>query len=202
MFMITVFIGLIALEGLISAYLLRFVKNPLYVSSIGALMAGIVALPFTYKYFNIPSIYTTVVWSIFSLVISIILNTVAERLGEEDELKHIIRQSSIWVVILTLFIIAPLSEEIIFRGILLVGLVEIMPLSVAIIVDGLIFSLVHIGAYWENSTAYKLIHLIGIFILGSMLAYTFSVYHSLTLNAIAHAVANIPGLIFVYKEKE
>ncbi|WP_449186710.1 CPBP family intramembrane glutamic endopeptidase [Zhurongbacter thermophilus] len=198
--MIAVFICVIVMEGVISTYLIRYIENPLYASAIGALVGGAVALPFTYQYFNVPWGYATLMWSGVALMISLTLNALAAYLHEDDELKHIIRQSNIAIVVITLFVLAPLSEEIIFRGVLFTGLIQFMPLAVAIVVDGFIFAILHIGAYWQNSMTYKIIHLIGIFILGSILAYTFSIYHSLTLNTIVHAVANIPGLIFVYRD--
>ena len=198
-----IFILLIALEMALAQYISRLVKNIVYSSGISSLIVGTIGLFVTHRYIStlIP-LKPLLTWIIFTITFSTILNWYAERfLNEPSIIKNLLKECNIYAISAILLIVAPFSEEILFRGILLDALTELLPPWVAIITSSLVFTILHIGSFWDNSKLYKIFHLTGIFILSVVLSYLFISYHNLTLNILVHGATNISGLLFVYREK-
>jgi len=198
-----IFTILIVLEVVLTQYISRAVKNIVYSSGISSLIVGILGLLATHRYIStwIP-LKPLITWIIFTITFSTILNWCAVKfLDEPSIIKNLLKEGNIYIISAILLIVAPFSEEILFRGLLLDALTELFPPWVAIITSSLVFTILHIGSFWDNSKLYKIFHLTGILILSVILSHLFITYHNLTLNILVHGATNIPGLIFVYREK-
>jgi len=198
-----IFILLIVLEIALTQYISRAVKNIVYASGISSLIVGTIGLFATHRYMStlIP-LKPLLTWIIFASTFSTILNWCAKRfLDEPSIIKNLLKECNIYATSAILLIVAPFSEEILFRGILLDALTELLPPWAAIITSSLVFTLLHIGSFWNNSNLYKVFHLTGIFVLSVILSHLFITYHNLPLNILVHGATNIPGLLFVYREK-
>lgn len=93
------------------------------------------------------------------------------------------------MMIINLIIIAPLSEEIVLRGIVFTRIETTTNPITAIAVTSLLFGFMHL-------TAGGVILVIGAFIMGAMLGLIFYKTNSLLACFIAHAFANLPDFIF------
>lgn len=198
-----IFILLIALEMALAQYISMTVKNIVYSSGISSLIVGILGVLATHRYIStsIP-LKPLLIWIIFTTTFSTILNWYAVKfLNEPSIIEKLLKECNIYATSAILLIVAPFSEEILFRGLLLDGLTELLPPWIAIITSSLVFTTLHIGSFWDNSKLYKVFQLTGIFILSVALSHLFISYHNLTLNIIVHGATNIPGLLFVYREK-
>jgi hypothetical protein len=83
---------------------------------------------------------------------------------------------------------APILEELIFRGIVLEGLLKQYNPVKAILVSSLLFGLVHLNP-WQFVTG---------FIIGIFSGWVYYKTHSLTLAVIIHATANLSGFLMRY----
>lgn len=83
---------------------------------------------------------------------------------------------------------APILEELIFRGIILEGLLKQYNPIKAILVSSLLFGLVHLNP-WQFVTG---------FIIGIFSGWVYYKTHSLTLAVIIHATANLSGFLMRY----
>lgn len=99
----------------------------------------------------------------------------------------IIEKSSLLIFIHTV-IIAPILEEIIFRGIIYKKLKSIMPMSFAILISSVFFAVAHNGVIWMTYT----------FILGLIFAWIFEMCDSLIASILAHTLFNLLGFISNY----
>ncbi len=87
--------------------------------------------------------------------------------------------------ILTVVLIAPVTEELIFRGIILTGFLNRYRPMTAILVSSLLFALMHLNPY----------QFLGAFVMGMTLAWIFLRTGSLWPCIIGHAIFNSHGMI-------
>jgi hypothetical protein len=96
-------------------------------------------------------------------------------------------------VVLTLLavaVIAPVSEEIIFRGFVFRWLQGRMPLWGAVLVSAAIFSAAHAG--WAEPSLF-----LPVFLGGVLLAYVYAKSRSVWPGVIIHMAINIVGVILI-----
>ncbi len=89
--------------------------------------------------------------------------------------------------VLTAVVLAPILEELIFRGIILDGLLETYSPNIAIFVTSLLFGIYHLN----------LIQFIYGFIIGIFLGWVYYHSKSLSLPMLIHAVVNATGLLLM-----
>lgn len=92
---------------------------------------------------------------------------------------------SIWITILAVAIVAPITEEIVFRGFILSRLRRSMPPVVAAIISSVIFGAAHGNWVWM---AYA-------FVLGMILCYVAIKYRSIVASMALHIAFNLLGVI-------
>ncbi len=92
----------------------------------------------------------------------------------------------VWAAVLAVVIVAPLTEELLFRGVILRGLLLHYSAPKAIIASSLLFGLVHLNP-WQA---------VGAVVLGALFAWWYVRTRSLTLCIFGHAFNNlIPVLL-------
>lgn len=91
-----------------------------------------------------------------------------------------------------LLVIAPISEEIVLRGIIYTRVEKTTNAVIAIIVSSILFGLMHIMAG-------GIVLVIGATLMALIFGYIFHKFKSLWVCIIAHAVANLPDFILVKK---
>lgn len=112
---------------------------------------------------------------------------------DEESYSALIRvMDSGLITIITICLVAPFLEEMLFRGIILRGFLSKYPATKAIILSSLLFSLMHFNIY-QIPTA---------FVLGCFIGWLFYVTHSLWPSIIAHAINNAGAYIFYINNSE
>ena len=91
----------------------------------------------------------------------------------------------------SLVVLAPLGEELVFRGILLRGLARKLPFAASALISGVLFGLAHQG-YW---TLWPL--LVGICVFGVVAAYVYR-RMGFAANVAMHATFNLVVAIFLF----
>ena len=89
---------------------------------------------------------------------------------------------------LTIVIAAPLLEELIFRGVMLDGLLKRYSPVKAILVSSILFGFVHLNP-WQ---------FVGAFLIGVFIGWIYYHTRSLSLAIIIHAVNNFVSFLFVF----
>lgn len=124
-------------------------------------------------------------YSIGGLVNNIEINPMVQKAFEELAALPVI-------LVLSVAIIAPVFEEIIFRGIILNGMSRKLNSKVAIVMSALLFAIMHMN----------LVQGINAFLLGILLGYIYIRTKSIYLSIFAHFINNTIGImIAVYMEK-
>ncbi len=95
------------------------------------------------------------------------------------------------MAVVVVVIVAPIAEEIVFRGVLVSALRDRWGNGVAVAASSLAFTAVHFNAYAS----------VPIFVLGGMLAVIFIRTRSLSAPIAAHMIFNATGLIALYAAK-
>jgi len=85
-----------------------------------------------------------------------------------------------WLIIITVVLIGPVTEEVFFRGFLYPALRRKLPAATAIVLNGLLFALIHQG----------LSEILPIFVLGVAMAFLFEKTHSLVSCSVFHVCHN------------
>lgn len=85
-------------------------------------------------------------------------------------------------------IVAPVAEEVIFRGVILSRLSRSMPAAVAAGVSSVLFAVVHGNIVWMSYT----------FVLGLVLCYVCIKYRSVIASIVVHFIFNLVGVISNY----
>lgn len=197
------FIGLTILSILICIplYLLKFHLNTILYDSIVFLGMAICMISLTFlinwkKGLNLSLNFKIadkkLLWfligivSIFQIGIHIPLNSFIFKYFH----PNYIPSNSLNVLVLNFgaIVLAPFIEELIFRGILLKGLLQKMTTKYAILTSTIIFSLIHINPY----------QLIGAFLLGILFAFVYYRTKSLGYSIVLHSIANLSGIIGNY----
>jgi membrane protease YdiL (CAAX protease family) len=89
------------------------------------------------------------------------------------------------VVIMVLFV--PITEEIIFRGLIFTRLKRGLPFIAAVIIQAVLFGILHMGIFW----------IIQAFIIGVLFALLFEKFESLWASVIAHIGLNLSAVILI-----
>ena len=131
----------------------------------------------------------------FALIfwIDILLNFLISFIGNIEEKKLIIHRP-IYIEIIYAIFIAPILEEIIFRGVLMTNLKK-YGIKTAIIVSSLFFGLSHYNVYMIIPAFF-----IGIVL--SYIAYKYSIKYSILIHLLINTVARISEIIFALKEEK
>jgi len=95
------------------------------------------------------------------------------------------RPTSIWGSVLLLVVVAPITEELLFRGIILRGFLALYSVRKSVLVSALLFALVHLNP-WQFA---------GAFVLGVIFAWWFVRTRSLWPCLLGHALFNAIPLI-------
>jgi membrane protease YdiL (CAAX protease family) len=96
-------------------------------------------------------------------------------------------QASLWGSAFTLVIVAPLTEELLFRGLILRGFLSHYSAKKAILVSAILFGLFHLNPWQFTSAA----------VLGALFAWWFVQTKSLLPCLFGHALTNALPLIFL-----
>lgn len=161
-------IGLVVLLGILQGFVVLFLSkihpnvlnNPdwpdivlttgisgLLTAKAGAILAGFYLWPILIKRFAysglVPLLFALVGLSIITSELSNVLQKVAP-LPEEFDLFNKLSRENLFGVLLGVSVVVPITEELIFRGIMLVGLSETYKLRTAFLISALLFGLIHI----------------------------------------------------------
>ena len=115
-----------------------------------------------------------------------------EAFAAYDELvSGVTGASASWLMYLSVFVLAPIAEELLFRGVILRYAQKCMPVIAAVLLQGLLFGLYH-GNIIQGTYA---------FILGSLLGYIAVKNQSITAGICFHIAINVsilavPAAIF------
>jgi membrane protease YdiL (CAAX protease family) len=140
---------------------------------------------------------------LFGLITTEIIGTVLSQVGlrqnQLDQFAFIRGQSPVAFagLLVAAAITAPIVEELFFRGMLFGLLRRRHSLPVAYLVSGLLFTVLHLEPTRMNVTQMAGLA-IGIFVLGTLLAWLYQHTGSLLPGIVAHAVNNATGLILFY----
>ncbi len=196
--------------GLISALLSFFtdfnISNPI-MNSILFIIGLIIVIMITKKKFYISfrdnlimniEHKKMIIWiMIFSLGLSIFIselgNYVQRLFPMSEYMMQLFNEAfggevSFIGAIIRVIIVAPITEEILFRGIMLKGLLKRYSAATSILVTSFLFALIHFNIY----------QFVGAFIAGILLGWLFTKTKSLTLCIIGHAAYNSIGYIIGY----
>lgn len=113
--------------------------------------------------------------------------------GSQKVVEKLLRQPAYIVALTTLAVavVAPIGEEIFFRGFVYQGLKSHMPVWAAAIVSSAFFGAVH----------FNLVHFMALFVLGLALVWIFERTGSLTAPIVAHGVNNaVATMVFMYEQ--
>lgn len=161
-------IGLIVLWGLLQAFILLFLsklghdplKNPdwkdialisgvsgFLTAQAGAILGGFSLIEMLSARFRplilVPLILSLLGLSILSSELSNLMQKI-QPLPQEVDLYNKLIQQNLFGILIAISVVVPLSEELIFRGIMLEGLAEHYPLSTVYFVSALLFGVSHI----------------------------------------------------------
>ena len=144
----------------------------------------------TFKKVNKKTIFhITLVLTIFRLLYDAFILPIILRIPESDTLIQAEQNlnSSFIYLILSVCIIAPIIEEVIFRGIILNGMLKRYNPSTAIIISSLLFALIHGNLHQE----------INAFLLALIIGCIYYKTHSLYLTIYCHFFNNTASLKFL-----
>lgn len=118
-------------------------------------------------------------------------HAVERRVQDQEEIGTAPWELVMWVIALT--VLAPLGEELLFRALLLRGLVRRMRFWPAAVVSSLVFASAHLDAYvlWPRA--------LGIFGTGLVLAWVYRTrgyWGSVTAHATVNAIASVSLIVY------
>lgn len=178
--------------------------QPYQVQILGA--AALFTIPLTFTLFlmdrkreqtlNIPQNNKAKIWKYTGIIVLgaavciggnclIVMSKLALASTKYEEISQIFYSAPIWVQFLCLGVIVPLTEELMFRGVLFKRYREQGGFLRAAILSSLLFSLTH-G---------NMVQLVYTFVLGMFLAYVYEKYGSFKGPAVLHIVANVLSLV-------
>ena len=99
--------------------------------------------------------------------------------------SSVIGDGNVVIAWICTILLAPVLEEIVFRGLVYTRLKQGMPKIVAAVITSLLFALVHGTIIWGIYT----------FLLSMILIWTFETYQSLTANILLHLFFNLTGMV-------
>ena len=92
------------------------------------------------------------------------------------------------IAIIATVLMAPIVEEVIFRGLIYARLKRGMPIAFAAVISSVIFGLMHGNLIWGSYA----------FVLGLVLVWTFERFKSITANILVHFSFNLAGVLLGY----
>lgn len=126
------------------------------------------------------------------VVISLLNQQIWQGQGGSNPLLSLALDSQNWLVLSIFFftaaILAPVFEEVIFRGFLLPSLSRYFPVSVAIVLSSLLFAIAHLN----------LSEILPLFVLGSVLGIVYSRSHNLLASMLLHGLWNSGTLLSLF----
>lgn len=119
------------------------------------------------------------------LIVSMCLNAVFTVLPQDmtdayGELMETLIGGNVWISLIVTVVLAPLAEELLFRGVTLKKAQKIMPFMAANILQALLFGIYH-GNLIQGTYA---------FLLGLILGFTAEYFHSIWAPILLHAFVN------------
>src|SRR6056297_244604 len=203
-FIYGVYLGIIGITDpkLIQSIIDSFVNsNIIYFSIIGVLISAVILTKFTlnkrnqkykkfiannFKRINFEIVLITLITAVsLSIVILNINSFIISPDYDNPLLKTIFKSNMIGIIFALL--IAPIMEEVIFRGIILGGLKKNYSIISALLISSLLFSISH----------FTLVQLVPTFIAGLYFGYIFYKSGSLLLSMFAHFSYNLLPIILV-----
>ncbi len=106
-------------------------------------------------------------------------------LSQYGEMSSVITDSAMWLQVLTSVIVAPILEEIVFRGLVHSTLKEGMPMFAAMLISAWVFGLVHVAIIWMIYAA----------VFGFLLVWVYEKYKSLLACICLHFGFNLCGVL-------
>lgn len=117
----------------------------------------------------------------------ITLSRIQEMFSGFDEVADAIYGGNVWIQILGVGIIAPIAEELIFRGLAYKRLEQYSNWKVAMVVSSLFFGLYHMN----------LVQFLYATAMGLLMAYVYHKFHTIWAPIVFHCVANIISVLLV-----
>jgi len=127
-------------------------------------------------------------------IVGLLVFILGPRVGVRPQFQEVLRQSlglspvALGVVLVSVAVIAPLTEELLFRGFIYATLRRTMGPLAAIVSSAALFSFLHFHAAASAS----------LFVIGFLLAYLYERTGSLVASISAHAANNLYSLLVVY----
>lgn len=90
-------------------------------------------------------------------------------------------------------VVAPLTEELVFRGVLFRSLADRFGVGAGVVLSAAVFSLVHLEVLWSQPAA-----LAGLFVIGAVLAAGYHRTGSVLVPVVGHAVFNAVSLSLAF----
>lgn len=182
----------IIIERIIGSYFINYSISTLF-AQLGILFLGLFFiykkdLRATLKELNIPgNLKTAITWTVIGLIVifvgGAIIGLIATEANLNDQAKVVEKVNEFsYEIILMAILLAPIGEELLFRGFL--------AKRFGIIVSALLFGAVHLayGSYFE---------IIGAVYIGLVLAYIFQKTKSLTPCILIHFLYNLLAMIIL-----
>ena len=186
-----------------SLYLRRFGKpNEIFKASmLGQLLALVTALLYLYFEDRLLLIFRIEGrgWIAFLLtpIATVSLTSLISLLKKDMEgpLGQVVKNVRMSVLAASALILAPITEELMFRGLIQWGMTGLVGKFPALIFSSLLFALSH-----AKIIELKLIPLV--FVQGVMLGLPVAVVQSLSPSILAHSTANLPGVLLAYRSRQ
>jgi membrane protease YdiL (CAAX protease family) len=136
---------------------------------------------------------------IVTALLQLLLQQVGLRANQSEQFEFVRSADPLafTLVLLSAAVTAPFVEELFFRGMLFGLYRRRQPLWVAYVVSGLLFASLHLVPMVMNPSQMAGLG-IGIFVLGTLLAWVYQRTGSLYPSIVAHAVNNATGLVLLY----
>lgn len=120
-----------------------------------------------------------------SLLVGCVLSLLPESLLEAyAESSAWLQEGNLVIALISTIIVAPITEELIFRGLIFTHLRQGMPQVLALLISCVVFGLLHGQLIWM---AYA-------FLLGLLLNWVYIRYRSLLANIVLHMTFNLVGI--------
>ncbi len=143
------------------------------------------------------NLYYSVVSFLATLLTAAPLTYITSKIGKKEEVKTPLDVSKMGFLefVIVLLILAPLGEEMLFRGVLETSLLA-WGICIATLIPAILFALIHIMPFKGSSLKFMVFLLTSAFILGFLAGYFRAVSNSLLPAYIVHATFNLCGKFF------
>ena len=150
--------------------------------------------------FYIPSLgLNDIIVMVLVLGLVVILGLVTLKIVKEA--KPPIELNSLWEFLLLALFVAPVCEEIVFRGLVEGYLIYVKTsIYVAVALPAVLFAIIHVAPYRKSSKPHMVIVVTLALIIGVLAGYYRAVTGSILIAMIIHAVSNTPGIKYFVKQ--